>query len=224
MMAPAANRRILLACRPQGMPREADFAFANAPIPPPREGELLLRAPYLSADPLQRVRMSESAIYGATIPLGTVVCGRQVGEAVESRHPAYRPGEIVEGMLGWQECSLSDGGAAKAECAPGLTRHRHRRRRGEMRACRRSLLLRGGDRPSRDARHRRGAAHAVSRRRRCLFRQCRRPDPRRGAARAGARVALVGRIAQMHEPAPHLPRSAGAADAQPRADAGLHRL
>jgi NADPH-dependent curcumin reductase CurA len=117
-----ANRRVLLVRRPQGMPREADFAFDSVPIPKPQDGQLLVRALYLSVDPLQRVRMNDSATYGATIPLGTVVWGRQVGVIVESRHPDWREGEIVEGMLGWQTHSISDGGTAKAEYAPGLTR------------------------------------------------------------------------------------------------------
>lgn len=121
-MPPALNRRILLIRRPHGMPREGDFALDTAPVPTPGEGEILIRARYLSADPLQRIRMADSATYGATIPLGTVVWGRQVGEVVKSRHPGFRVGDIVEGMLGWQDYSLSDGGTARAEYAPGITR------------------------------------------------------------------------------------------------------
>jgi len=35
--------------------------------------------------------------------------GGTVGKVVESKHPDYRKGDIVEGMLGWREYALSDG-------------------------------------------------------------------------------------------------------------------
>ena len=116
------NRRILLVRRPEGMPRPGDFRMDEAPVPQPRDGELLIRARYVSVDPLQRIRMNESATYGATIPLGGVVWGRMVGEVVESRHPGHPTGSVVEGMLGWQEYAISDGGTGKAEYAQGITR------------------------------------------------------------------------------------------------------
>jgi NADPH-dependent curcumin reductase CurA len=117
----AVNRRILLVRRPQGMPVPDDFRIEPAPIPEPAEGQFLVRAHYLSVDPLQRVRMNETSTYGATIPLGTPVWGRMVGEVVDSRHTAHPVGSFVEGMLGWQEYALSDGSRAKAEYAPGVT-------------------------------------------------------------------------------------------------------
>jgi NADPH:quinone reductase len=115
-------KRFLLARRPAGMPVEEDFQLGEVPVPQPEAGQLLVRAHYISVDPLQRPRMQESSSYGQTIPLGGLVVGRMVGEVIESRNPAYREGEFVEGMLGWQEYALSDGGTHKAEYAPGLTR------------------------------------------------------------------------------------------------------
>ena len=47
------------------MPRLSDFAFAEGPVPMPAAGEFLLAARFLSADPLQRWRMDESAHYVA---------------------------------------------------------------------------------------------------------------------------------------------------------------
>lgn len=115
-------KQFLLSRRPVGMPVEEDFHLSEVPVPQPEAGQLLIRAHYISVDPLQRPRMQESSSYGQTIPLGGLVVGRMVGEVIESRNPAYREGEFVEGMLGWQEYALSDGGTRKAEYAPGLTR------------------------------------------------------------------------------------------------------
>jgi NADPH-dependent curcumin reductase CurA len=116
------NRKIVLVARPQGVPKESDFAIVDAPIPEPGPGELLVRARYLSVDPLQRLRMNPSSTYGETIPLGTVVWGRQVGTVVASRNPCFQEGDVVEGMLGWQEYAISDGRTERAEYAPGITR------------------------------------------------------------------------------------------------------
>lgn len=116
------NRRFVLAARPVGRPKESDFRLESAPIPTPKPGEVLIRAHYVSVDPLQRLRMNESARYGNTVPLGEVMIGRLVGEIVQSRNPAYREGEFVEGMLGWQEYAVSDGGTDRVAYAPGITR------------------------------------------------------------------------------------------------------
>jgi NADPH-dependent curcumin reductase len=42
-MAALMNKRILLAHRPEGMPKPDDFRIEEAPIPTPEKGEVLLR-------------------------------------------------------------------------------------------------------------------------------------------------------------------------------------
>ena len=42
------NRRIVLAARPVGFPKETDFRLEEAPMPEPGEGEILVRTNYLS--------------------------------------------------------------------------------------------------------------------------------------------------------------------------------
>lgn len=121
-MPPAANEQVLLVARPQGVPRLDDFAFASAPRPDPADGQFLVRAEFLSADPLQRWRMAGAATYGNTIGLGELVWGRMVGQVVASRHPQWREGDRAEGMLGWQSYALSRGETSKAAYAPGVTR------------------------------------------------------------------------------------------------------
>ena len=119
---PNMNRKIVMARRPVGLPKLDDFVIVEAPIPEPKDGEMLVRAHYLSADPLQRYRMDAVSGYGKTLAEGDVVKGRLVGEIVQSRHPDYKVGEFVEGMLGWQEYAISDGSTKRAEYAPGIAR------------------------------------------------------------------------------------------------------
>ena len=122
MPSAPTNRQIRLVRRPDGIPRDGDFALVPAPIPAVGAGEFLIRADYLSADPLQRWRMAETAGYGATIDLGTTVWGRAVGRVVASRNEAWPEGTVVEGMLGWQEYAISRGDTERRAYAAGVRR------------------------------------------------------------------------------------------------------
>ena len=53
------NRRITLATRPVGMPRETDFAIDQTTVAELRDGELLVWISYLSLDPYMRGRMNK---------------------------------------------------------------------------------------------------------------------------------------------------------------------
>jgi NADPH-dependent curcumin reductase CurA len=99
----AMNKRVLLRRRPQGWVTEADFEIAEAPVPAPGEGQVLVRNHFLSLDPYMRGRMSDAKSYAASAELGDVMVGGTVGEVLESRDPAFKPGDFVVGALGWQE-------------------------------------------------------------------------------------------------------------------------
>jgi len=85
------------------MPKESDFQMTESPIPQPAGGEILVRAGYLSVDPYIRGRLSGVTTYVKGIQPGEVVSGGMVGEVIESNDPRFAPGDIAEGMLGWQE-------------------------------------------------------------------------------------------------------------------------
>ena len=46
------NLRVVLASRPAGWVDESNFRFVEAPVPEPRDGELLVRVDWLSLDPV----------------------------------------------------------------------------------------------------------------------------------------------------------------------------
>ena len=50
-MADVVNRRITLAARPVGFPKDSDFGLVEDTVSEPAEGELLLQTLYLSLDP-----------------------------------------------------------------------------------------------------------------------------------------------------------------------------
>jgi NADPH-dependent curcumin reductase CurA len=105
----AQNKRIVLASRPVGEPKAADFRIESCPIPAPGDGQVLLRAIWLSLDPYMRGRMSDAPSYAAPVPIGGVMEGGAVSEVIASNNPAFAEGDIVVARTGWQTHALSDG-------------------------------------------------------------------------------------------------------------------
>src|SRR5947209_7688806 len=97
------NRQIRLKSRPTGMPTADNFEAADAPMPIVHDGDVCRRTLYLSLDPYMRGRMSDAPSYAPPVNLGEVMCGHTVSEVIESRHPAFRPGDLVAGYDGWQQ-------------------------------------------------------------------------------------------------------------------------
>lgn len=108
------NKRWLLAERPVNRPvRESDFRLDTAPLPQPGEGQVLLHTRYLSLDPYMRGRMSTGRSYAQPVAIGEVMTGEVVAEIVASRHPGFRPGDIVLARSGWQEYAVLPGAEAE---------------------------------------------------------------------------------------------------------------
>jgi hypothetical protein len=103
------NRQIILAARPEGLPKPSDFRLVEAPVPELTDGQVLVKTNFLSVDPYMRGRISEAKSYAEPVQIGQVMVGGTVGTVAESRHPGYRPGEVVVGYWGWQEYAVSDG-------------------------------------------------------------------------------------------------------------------
>jgi NADPH-dependent curcumin reductase CurA len=104
---PGVNRQIVLAEHPVGLPKESDFRLVDSPMPKAGSGEVLVQTLYLSVDPYMRARMSGVNTYARGLETGEVMIGSVVGRVVESNDPRIAVGDIVEGMLGWQEYAVS---------------------------------------------------------------------------------------------------------------------
>jgi NADPH-dependent curcumin reductase CurA len=107
-----SNRRMLLASRPHGLADGETIRLeATTEVPEPADGEALVRVRYLSIDPTIRTWMDDAPGYLPPIGIGDVVRSGGIGEVVTSRSEAYREGDLVFGMTGWQEYALADEGA-----------------------------------------------------------------------------------------------------------------
>jgi len=104
-MAPT-NRRIVLRRYPSGTPRVEDFEVVEAPLSDAGPGFVRIETDVLSMDPAPRLRMNGAAKFPPPLPLNETVVGRGVGRVTQSGDPAFSPGDVVAGDLGWQEHAI----------------------------------------------------------------------------------------------------------------------
>lgn len=103
------NKQWHLVSRPSGEASPDNFRLVEAAVPELQDGQLLVRHHYLSVDPYMRGRMNEGKSYAAAQPLNEVMQGGTVGEVAASKSDAYRVGDRVVGMGGWQQYQVVDG-------------------------------------------------------------------------------------------------------------------
>lgn len=103
------NQQFVLASRPTTHVTPDNFRMIESSLPTPGDGQVLVRNQFLSLDPYMRGRMSDAPSYAPPQKVGEVMIGGTAGVVIESRHPEFRVGDPVVGMLGWQLYGLSDG-------------------------------------------------------------------------------------------------------------------
>ena len=111
-MPDRANRRWLLARRFDGEISEANFRWAESPVPAPGEGQFLVQNLWLSFDPTQVYmlgRGDSADPNGGGIPIGGVMSSIAVSKVLASRHPGFASGDIVHGHTAWEDYTVTDG-------------------------------------------------------------------------------------------------------------------
>ena len=105
-------KKVVLGNRPSGSLKASDFSVEPIAVPEVTDGTFLVRNVFVSVDPMLRIFIDEKPLGSSAmpgLPLGTVIPGAAVGEIIESRHPDFKAGDIVEGRFGWQHFALSNG-------------------------------------------------------------------------------------------------------------------
>ena len=100
------NKQVILTSRPEGIPQAANFEIVESPIPKVDSGHLLVRNLYLSVEPAMRGWVNAAVNYADPVPLGAVMRSFATGRVTESRHPRFKPGDVVTGVFGWQEYAV----------------------------------------------------------------------------------------------------------------------
>ena len=103
---PSTNRQILLRRRPVGLLGPQDTELVTTATPAPADGEALLRTTYIGLDAAARTWLNDQPGYLPPVALGEVVRAAGIGEVVETRCDAYRVGDIVTTLTGFQEYSI----------------------------------------------------------------------------------------------------------------------
>ena len=106
---PGEMKQWLLRERPEQRVETHHFELVTAPLPVPQEGQLLVQVLYLGLAPVMLRYMRNETSFERPLALGDVMHGRGVGRVIESRHPDYQPGDIIQAKMGWREYAMVDG-------------------------------------------------------------------------------------------------------------------
>ena len=110
---PVTSTQVQLAARPVGDPKPSDFKITTAVLPALGDGQILCRIIYQSLDPYMRGRMDDTKSYAVPVQIGDVMGAGTVAEVLESKNAQFKPGDIVNGMFGWQTHVISDGAGVR---------------------------------------------------------------------------------------------------------------
>lgn len=115
------GHEIHLKSRPVGMPSEANFEYVEAPVPEPKDGEVLVRNVWMSVDPYMRGRMMDRQSYVPPFQIGQPLQGGAIGQVIAAGKGAhFAVGDYLNHMLGWREYAAVGSQAMPQKVDPKL--------------------------------------------------------------------------------------------------------
>lgn len=104
------NKQVLLAERPDGLPKSSTWIFQETEIPEPKDGDVLIKQHYISLDPAMRGWMRDVKSYIPPVGIGDVMRAGTVGEIVKANnHPKFKVGDFLSGWGGVQQYTVTNG-------------------------------------------------------------------------------------------------------------------
>ena len=100
------NRQILLRRRPTGLVQAEDTEQVTTPAPEIAEGEALLRTTYVGLDAAARTWLNDQPGYLPPVQIGEVIRAAGIGEVVATRCDAFKVGDVVTTLTGFQDYSI----------------------------------------------------------------------------------------------------------------------
>jgi NADPH-dependent curcumin reductase CurA len=113
------NRRFALRQRPEGRIDDSTFELVEQELPAIGDGEALVRTEWISLDPTNRTWIEDMPGYLPPVQIGETMRALGLGRVVESKHPGYEEGQLVQGLTGWTE-SLVASDAAPLQRVPEI--------------------------------------------------------------------------------------------------------
>ncbi len=96
------NQQFRLAARPVGLPKPTDWQMTSEAVRDIADGEIVVKALYLSLDPAMRGWMNEGKSYIKPVGIGDVMRAGGVGVVLASKSPKFVVGDHVSGSIGVQ--------------------------------------------------------------------------------------------------------------------------
>jgi NADPH-dependent curcumin reductase len=109
---------VALARRPHGTIDDSDFNFVETDAPTPGKDEVLVRNLVLSCDPTQRGWIAFDT-YLPAVKIGEVVRSIGAGRIVASNNSNFAVGDIVSGLVGWQDYAVMNPKGQLNKLPPG---------------------------------------------------------------------------------------------------------
>lgn len=103
------NKQVLLQSRPSGWVSTDNFTVADALMPEPGKGEMLLQTIYMSVDPYMRGRMNDVKSYVPPFQIGEPCQAGVVAKVVASNDGPYAEGTYLMGMGLWANYFTTNG-------------------------------------------------------------------------------------------------------------------
>lgn len=99
-----ANKQWIYVKRPEGEVTEEHYKLVKTPVPQLGEGEVLLKALFITVDPYMRIQQAATNTWEAPHPLNKVQGAGAVGEVLVSNDTTGRlkKGDVVLSYSGWQ--------------------------------------------------------------------------------------------------------------------------
>jgi len=108
---PVRNRRFLLRERPTARIGPDTFELDEQELPDIGEGQALVRTEWISLDPTNRAWINDTATYLPPVGIGETMRALGLGRIIESKSPSYEVGQLVQGLVGWQEWAVASAAA-----------------------------------------------------------------------------------------------------------------
>lgn len=105
------NRRFLLRERPSGRIGPDTFELDEQELAEIDDGQALVRTEWISLDPTNRAWINDAPTYLPPVGIGETMRGLGLGRIVESKNPSYAAGQLVQGLVGWQEWFIASDAA-----------------------------------------------------------------------------------------------------------------
>lgn len=103
------NTKIVLAERPNGAVQDSNFELKEENLDDLNDGQFLVAIEAISLDPAMRGWMNEGTTYIKGVEIGTVMRSFSAGKVIASKHNDFMVGDYVEGLLGVQTHSITNG-------------------------------------------------------------------------------------------------------------------